>query len=85
LADLTRIAIPTRILFAEDDPLIPAEVYRRAEYSSVTRVFPTQHGGHLGYLANPHPTGDPDWHWMDWRIVQWVRAADTDTFLPAGL
>ncbi|MCA9169241.1 MAG: alpha/beta fold hydrolase [Planctomycetales bacterium] len=75
---LPAIQVPTRILFAEDDPLVPGELFARATYSPTTQVYATRHGGHLGYLADraarrPH---DPDWHWLDWRMVDWVREFD---------
>jgi uncharacterized protein len=81
LPDLANIRVPTRILFAEDDPLIPSEVYRRATYSSATQVFATPSGGHLGYLGDVRAVRDSDWHWMDWRVVDWVRDADQNRFL----
>jgi predicted alpha/beta-fold hydrolase len=73
LDDLPQIRIPTRILFAEDDPLIPGEVFQRARFSTTTRVYLTAAGGHLGFLAQRLPQSpDADWHWMDWRVVDWV-------------
>lgn len=80
LPDLANIRVPTRILFAEDDPLIPANVYRRATYSSVTQVFATREGGHLGFLGKGQSARDDDWHWMDWRVLDWVRDADQNRY-----
>ncbi|MFO0914805.1 MAG: alpha/beta fold hydrolase [Pirellulales bacterium] len=78
LPQLSRISVPTRILFSEDDPLVPSDVFRRAEYSPTTRVYPTRYGGHLGFLARPAANSpDPDWHWLDWRIVDWVTKPDS--------
>jgi predicted alpha/beta-fold hydrolase len=77
LADLPRIRVPTRILFAEDDPLIPGDIFRQAHFSDTTRVYASPAGGHLGFLAHRLPDSpDADWHWMDWRIVDWIRDFD---------
>lgn len=70
--ELDQIAVPTWVLFSEDDPLIPTDVYRLASFSSSTQVFATQAGGHLGYLAAGSASSDADWHWMDWRVVDWI-------------
>jgi predicted alpha/beta-fold hydrolase len=79
LPDLPNIRVPTRILFAQDDPLVPSDVFGRAEFSSTTRVYATPGGGHLGFLARTGPhSPDADWHWMDWRIVDWVREFGID-------
>jgi predicted alpha/beta-fold hydrolase len=67
---LTRIALPTLILAAEDDPLVLAEPLRQAKLSSSTRLHLMRHGGHLGFVSRR--ASDPDRRWMDWRIVEWV-------------
>jgi len=79
LPDLPQIEVRTRILFAEDDPLVPADVYQRAQFAAQTRVYAANAGGHLGFLARPrHERPDADWHWMDWRIVDWIRDFDLE-------
>lgn len=71
---LHRINVPTLIITAKDDPLVPFEDFSRAKLSKSTQVLATDHGGHMGFLANRRKTADPDWHWMDWRVVDTVRA-----------
>ena len=67
---LSRIAIPTFILAAADDPLAPPGPLVSAELSpSVDRVI-TAHGGHMGYLGRGGR--DPDRRWMDWRLLDWA-------------
>lgn len=67
---LADIRLPTRILSAADDPLIPAIMLREAHRSPMVDLHLTDHGGHLGFFA---ATGaDPDRHWLDWRVVDWV-------------
>jgi len=63
---LSRIAVPTSVLYAADDPLVDARpldaIPRRAPFD-VTR---TERGGHMGFLGAP-----PRVRWMD----RWVIAA----------
>lgn len=67
---LKNIAVRTLILTAGDDPLIPAEPFRSHPLSPAITLRMTDFGGHLGFYARPN--GDPDRHWMDWRIVEWI-------------
>jgi len=71
---LVNIRIPTLIVTAQDDPVIPVEMFRRWPVASPVEIVTPRHGGHLGFLANN--LGDPDRHWLDWRIVRWVRSLD---------
>jgi predicted alpha/beta-fold hydrolase len=74
---LSEIRLPTLILAAADDPLVPLHALESARLSSSTALRVTPHGGHLGFIgARSH---DPDRRWMDWRVVDWVcdaHAAD---------
>ena len=65
------IAIPTLILSSRDDPLIPIEPFEKLDCPVSVQVHLTQRGGHLGYLAQSRGP-DPDRHWMDWRVVDWL-------------
>jgi predicted alpha/beta-fold hydrolase len=69
---LSRLALPTFILAAADDPMVPAEPLRQARLSSSIHVHLARNGGHLGFLSRRGP--DPDRRWMDWRIVEWVMS-----------
>jgi hypothetical protein len=69
-AFLPRIALPTLIMAAEDDPLIPVALFHAAELSSQVDLKITTGGGHLGYIGR---SGfDPDRRWIEWRIVAWI-------------
>lgn len=68
---LDQISIPTAIITAADDPMIPVEMFERARLSPQIAVCVTEHGGHLGYLGKRG--ADPDRRWLDWRIVDLVR------------
>jgi len=71
---LERIAVPTLILSACDDPLIPPEIFARARVSPHVAIHLTECGGHMGFVSDGS-AGDPDRRWMDWRVVDWVTAA----------
>lgn len=64
------IRVPTLVITARDDPLIPVVSFESLATDHVTTVI-TPHGGHLGYIGVRN--GDPDRRWMDWRIVDWLE------------
>lgn len=67
---LAEISIPTLIVSSEDDPVVPARMFRDWRLSSSTELLLLKQGGHLGYLASrPY---DPDPYWLDWRLAQWI-------------
>lgn len=70
---LAEIRLPTTILAAADDPVVPIEPLVQARRSEAVEVFVTPHGGHLGYIGRRN--GDPDRRWLDWRVVEWVGKA----------
>ena len=74
LPDLHRVCVPTYVLHADDDPLIPGSLYEAARFSDSMQVHRTRYGGHLGFLASR--SGDPDWFWMDWRVVDLIVQAN---------
>lgn len=68
---LQHIHIPTLLLSAMDDPIIPAAVNPSEEQVApcVERLF-TRHGGHCGYVGDPtHPD------WMVRQVVKWLLHA----------
>jgi predicted alpha/beta-fold hydrolase len=68
---LKNIRLPTRIIAAKDDPMIPSEVFRNTAASSSVDVRIAEGGGHLGFLARRGD--DPDTRWIDWRVVDWIN------------
>jgi predicted alpha/beta-fold hydrolase len=64
------IRVPTLILAAADDPLIPGEVFSRLAVPPAVTMVLTGSGGHLGFIGRRN--GDPDRRWMDWRVVEWA-------------
>lgn len=69
---LARMSVPTLIIASRDDPLAPLAAWEDAERSPSVHVHATQRGGHVGFLARRGV--DPDRRWLDWRILQAVRA-----------
>lgn len=66
---LDRIRIPTLIVQAKDDPLIPFAVYDHPAFASNPhlRLIATEHGGHLGFISKTLPR-----FWLDQVLVHWV-------------
>jgi predicted alpha/beta-fold hydrolase len=64
------IAIPCKILLAQDDPIITPTSLDRYRLPSNITVFKTKQGGHMGYLGNP--VGEKGFHWLDSLLVDWI-------------
>jgi predicted alpha/beta-fold hydrolase len=68
---LRRIAVPTVLLSAEDDPFLPSEVLSRVRQiaSSNPRLTVrfTAHGGHVGFLAGAMPFRPV--YWAEQRVL----------------
>lgn len=71
---LSAIRCPTLILAARDDPLIPAASFERLSLPATVSLHIADHGGHLGFVARSGI--DSDRRWLDWRVVDWVTAAE---------
>jgi predicted alpha/beta-fold hydrolase len=69
---LGAVRVPTLILAARDDPVIPDECYGALALSPAVSLHLLDHGGHLGFIGARSP--DPDRRWLDWRVVQWATA-----------
>ena len=68
---LPAIGVPTLLIAAQDDPLIPFEMYLHAKpdrNEMIQTIYP-EHGGHLGFLARHKPR-----FWADETILEWIRA-----------
>ncbi len=68
---LSSIRQPLTIVYSEDDPIVPIDPLLDVRLSSSTQMITTSRGGHLGFLAKRN--GDPDFRWLDWRIVDWLE------------
>jgi predicted alpha/beta-fold hydrolase len=65
------ITTPTLVIMASNDPLIPVAPFQAAPWSPAVTLRMTNGGGHLGFIGRR--TADPDRHWMDWRVVEWMK------------
>ena len=74
---LKQIRVPTRIIAAADDPLIPSAVFGSVPSSSSVDIRVAEGGGHLGFIARRGD--DPDIRWIDWRVLDWIEAQSTPT------
>ncbi len=70
---IAKIQVPTLIIAARDDPMVPVETIERITLSPAVLRHIVDHGGHIGYVGRQN--GDPDRRWMDWRIVDWIQNA----------
>jgi uncharacterized protein len=66
---LDRIRVPTFLVQAKDDPLIPFAVYNHAAFSTNPhlRLLAVEHGGHLGFISKNRPR-----FWLDRVLVNWI-------------
>ena len=67
---LSGITIPTTIITAKDDPIIPVEDFYRLRTSPSTRLIIQPFGGHNGFLEN-------------WRLNGWYERMVRDLFIQA--
>ncbi len=69
------IRVPTLIIQAQDDPLIPFDSFRKfsIEKNPFVRLVATRYGGHTGFMGTrPAGNHDLDAYWGECRIVQYL-------------
>ena len=74
---LGRIAVPTLILHAMDDPFVRLTPESRAEIEcnpSIT-LIDTEHGGHCAFLAKAVPTERDDGYWAETTVLNFLKAS----------
>jgi hypothetical protein len=66
---LERIRVPTMLVQAKDDPMIPFAVYDHPAFSTnpYLRLVAVEHGGHLGFISKTKPR-----FWLDQVLVNWL-------------
>jgi predicted alpha/beta-fold hydrolase len=69
---ISRIAIPTLIIAAENDPFVPVAQYLREEVRANPHVHVSllRHGGHCGFVGSPTP--ESDGYWAEEACVDWL-------------
>jgi predicted alpha/beta-fold hydrolase len=68
-----RIRVPALVITAEDDPFVPAEIFRdpRLRTNPHINLIVTRHGGHCGFVA--HMNGVDDGYWAERQIVAFAE------------
>lgn len=76
-AVLPAVRVPTVIVHAADDPLVPVApvLDARATASSWVRFVVTERGGHVGFVAQRPAAGDDDRYWAECRAADFVGAS----------
>ncbi len=69
---IERIAVPTLVIHAQDDPFVPITPATRARLLANRNLglIETRHGGHCGFLAEPHGY---DGRWAERQIVEFLE------------
>jgi predicted alpha/beta-fold hydrolase len=67
---LDRIRIPTLLVQAKDDPLIPFPVFDQPAFATnpYLQLIAPEHGGHVGFIARGEHR-----FWVDRVIVEWME------------
>ena len=67
---LSRIRVPTLLVTAQDDPMVPFEVYAHPAIGSNEwiELMGVPHGGHLGFISRRRPR-----FWLDDVVLDWAR------------
>jgi predicted alpha/beta-fold hydrolase len=67
---LERIQVPTLLVQAKDDPMIPFPIYDHPAFTRnlKLRLITPDHGGHVGFIARRRPR-----FWLDGLLLDWVE------------
>lgn len=78
---LARVRVPTMLLHAADDPLVPVGpvLEARKVASPWVRVVVTERGGHVGFIARRPAPGDEDRCWAECRAADVMAASVSGT------
>lgn len=75
LSLVPKITIPTKILFAKDDPIIKSTTLDHVPLPHNIEIYKTQYGGHIGFMGF---NIFKEFRWMDNQLETWVyEFADT--------
>jgi predicted alpha/beta-fold hydrolase len=70
---IDKIAIPTLVIHAADDPFIKLTPASRAKLENNPHIMfiETPHGGHCAFMAQPNGDGD-DGRWAEKRLIEFI-------------
>ncbi|WP_207397910.1 YheT family hydrolase [Bremerella alba] len=72
---LPDVKVPGLILTADDDSVVPVQIFDKHPRSGSVELEITRGGGHLGFITSKSIV--PDRRWMDHRVVQWIASLDS--------
>ncbi len=77
---IDKIAIPTLVIHADDDPFIrlTAESRAKLEHNPNIEFIETAHGGHCAFLSQPDGAGD-DGRWAERRLIDFIADLPRET------
>lgn len=64
------IVIPSKILLAEDDPIVSPSSLDSCNLPPQVQVYKTKKGGHMGYLSSPR--SEHGFYWLDRVLLDWI-------------
>ncbi len=67
---VSHIDIPTKILLAEDDPIVSSASLDQCPLPECVALFKTKKGGHMGYIGAPG--SEKGFYWLDSLLVDWI-------------
>jgi predicted alpha/beta-fold hydrolase len=67
------ITVPTLIIAAQDDPLVPIRIFQTPQIASnpSLTLWVSESGGHCGFIQRPRP--DEDLFWAENRLLEFIR------------
>ena len=70
---LDAIRVPTLVITAKDDPLVPFEMYRNPAFTTnpALTLLAVERGGHLGFISRERPR-----FWLDGVALDWISACE---------
>ena len=77
LASISDIAVPTLLIHARDDPLVPFRTFEHPALRNNADVglLAPRWGGHIGFIGSSRSIRlDPDCHWAENRAVEFCAA-----------
>ena len=79
---LVRTALPTLVVTAKDDPLVPFSVYAHPAFreNPWLSLVAAEHGGHLGFISRRRPR-----FWLDGVVLEWLEQTIRSNKTAAGL
>jgi predicted alpha/beta-fold hydrolase len=72
---IDRVARPTLVITADDDPFVPADQFREPSVTGNPnlKVIVTRHGGHCGFIETTRDGRQGDGYWAERTIVRFAE------------